>query len=94
MGKPKYLSAFERGMVVGARNTGLSPSIIATLLWCSRSTVSRVYKECSTTQRTSSQLDVLESTRVSIPVECFRHLVESMPQRIEAVLMAKGEATQ
>jgi hypothetical protein len=31
----------------------------------------------------------LESTWASIPVECFRHLVESVPQRIEAVLRAK-----
>ena len=38
--------------------------------------------------------EALESTWASIPVECFRHLVESMPQRIEAVLRAKGGATQ
>ena len=30
--------------------------------------------------------EALESTWASIPVECFQHLVESMPRRIEAVL--------
>ena len=43
MGKIKYLSAFERGMVVGARCTGLSVSRTVTLLGFSRSTVSRIY---------------------------------------------------
>jgi hypothetical protein len=38
--------------------------------------------------------EALESTWASIPVERFRHLVESMPRRIEAVLRAKGGATQ
>jgi hypothetical protein len=33
--------------------------------------------------------EALESTWASIFVECFRHLVESMPQQIEAVLRAK-----
>jgi hypothetical protein len=39
MGKTKYLSAFEQGMVVGARHTGLSVSRTATLLGFSRSIV-------------------------------------------------------
>jgi hypothetical protein len=55
----KDLSAFERGMVVGARHTSLSVSRTATLLGFSHSTVSRVYQEWSTTQRTSSQLDTI-----------------------------------
>ncbi len=55
MGKTKDLSAFERGMVVGARRAGLSVSRTATLLGFSCSTVSRVYQGWSTTQRTSSQ---------------------------------------
>ena len=38
--------------------------------------------------------EALESTWASIPVERFRHLVESMPQQIEAALRAKGDATQ
>jgi hypothetical protein len=56
MGKTKYLSAFEWGIVVDARHTGLSRT--ATLLSSSRSTVSCVYQKCSTTQRTSSQLEL------------------------------------
>uniref|UniRef100_A0A8K9UBV3 Transposase Tc1-like domain-containing protein n=1 Tax=Oncorhynchus mykiss TaxID=8022 RepID=A0A8K9UBV3_ONCMY len=38
MGKAKYLSAVEQGMVVGARRTGLSVSRTATLLCFSCST--------------------------------------------------------
>jgi hypothetical protein len=38
--------------------------------------------------------EALESTWASIPVELFRHHVESMPRRIVAVLRAKGGATQ
>ena len=34
--------------------------------------------------------EALVSTWASIPVECFPHLVQSMPCRIEAVLGAKG----
>ena len=54
--------------------------------------------EWSTTKRTSSQLDTtVGSVGVnmgSITVECFRHLVESRPRQIEAVLRAKGSITQ
>ena len=38
--------------------------------------------------------EALESTWTCIPVELFRHLVESMPQQTEDVLTAKGGATQ
>jgi hypothetical protein len=39
--------------------------------------------------------ETLESNWTRIPMECFRHLVESMPRQIEAVLRAKGgSATQ
>ncbi|MBN3278646.1 TCB1 transposase, partial [Polyodon spathula] len=55
MGKTKDLSAFERGMVVGARCVGLSVSRTPTLLGISRSAVSCVYQRWSTTQRTSNQ---------------------------------------
>ena len=57
MGKTKDVSAFERGMVVGAMPSSLSVSRTAILLLVSCSTVSCVYQEWSTTQRTSSQLD-------------------------------------
>jgi hypothetical protein len=49
MGKTKDVSAFELGMVLGAMRTGLSVSRTAMLLGFSRSTVSRVYQEWSTT---------------------------------------------
>ena len=51
----------------------------------------------ATTQRTSSQQELrkaLESTSANKPVECFRQHVESMLQRIEDVMSAKGGATQ
>ena len=52
----KTLRALEQGMVVGAKSNGLCVSRTATLLSFSSSTVSCVYQEWSTTQRTSSQL--------------------------------------
>jgi hypothetical protein len=61
--------AFEQGMV-DARRTSLSVSITATLLGFSSSTVSCVYQEWSTTQRTSSQLD---TTVGSIGVNMGQH---------------------
>ena len=39
------ICVFERGMIVGARRTGLSVSRTAMLLSFSRSTVSHVYEE-------------------------------------------------
>ncbi len=42
MGKKRDLSDFEHGMVVGARQAGLSISITADLLGFSRTTISRV----------------------------------------------------
>ncbi len=44
MGKKVDLSDFERGMVVGARRSGLSISKTADLLGFSRTTISRVYR--------------------------------------------------
>ena len=44
MGTTKDLSAFEWGMVVGARVVSLSVSRTETLLGFSRSTVSHVYQ--------------------------------------------------
>jgi hypothetical protein len=70
MGKTKYLSAFELGMVVGVRRSGLSVSRSATLLGFSHSTVTHVYQEWFTTQRTSSQLD---PTVGSIGVKMGQH---------------------
>jgi hypothetical protein len=56
MGRTIDLGAFEWGMVIDARRTGLSVSRTATLLGFLHSTVSHVYREWSTTKRTSSQL--------------------------------------
>ena len=63
MGNTKYLSAFEQGMVVGARRTG----------FCQELQRCWVFQEWSTTQRTSSQLNTtvgsIEVHMASIPVE-------------------------
>jgi hypothetical protein len=45
MGKTKDVSAFERGMVVGVRRTGMSVTRTATLLGFFMLTVSSVYQE-------------------------------------------------
>ena len=59
------IAVFEWGMVLGDRRTGLGVSRTATLLGFS--TVSFVYQEWSTTQRTSSQLHTtVGSIRVNI----------------------------
>ncbi len=55
MGKKLDLSDFERGMVVGARRAGLSISNTADLLGFSRTTISRVYRECSEKSQISSE---------------------------------------
>ncbi len=55
MGKKGDLSDFERGMVVGARRTGLSISKTADLLGFSHTTISRVYRERSEKEKISSE---------------------------------------
>ena len=55
MGKIKYLSAFEHG--IGRCQPHQFVSRTVTLLGFSGLTVSHVYEEWSTTQRTSSQFD-------------------------------------
>ncbi len=55
MGKKGDLSDFERGMVVGARQAGLSISKTADLLGLLRTTISRVYREWSKKEKLSSE---------------------------------------
>ncbi len=55
MGKKGDLSDFKRGMVVGARRTGLSISKTADLLGFSRTTISTVYREWSEKEKISSE---------------------------------------
>ncbi len=55
MGKKGDLSDFERGMVVGARQAGLSISKIADLLGFPRTNISRVYRKWCKKEKISSE---------------------------------------
>ncbi len=55
MEKKGDLSDFEHGMFVGTRRAGLSISKIADLLGFSRTTISRIYRECSEKEKISSE---------------------------------------
>ena len=85
-------------MVAGTRRTGLSVSRIATLLNFHTQQFPVCIKNGPPPKGHLANLtqlqEAMESTCAGIPVECFRHLVESIPRRIEAVLRAKWGATQ
>jgi hypothetical protein len=95
MGKTKYLSAFERCMVVGARRTGLIASIMPMQLGFSLN--SFPYQEWSTTKRISS---LINTTVGSIRVNMGQHPsgMLSIPCRVHAPANwscseGKGDAT-
>ena len=85
-GKTKYLSAFERGMVVGARRTGLSVkncNAAGFFTLNSFPCVSRMVhhpKDIQTSWHNCGE--ALESTWASIPVECFDTLLSSVHQPV------------
>jgi hypothetical protein len=96
MGKTDDLSAFERGMVCG-RCTGLCQELQR--CWVSLTQQFPIcIKHGPPPQRTSSQLDtIVGSIRVNMGQHICGtrwHLIDSMPWLIEAVLKAKGGATQ
>ena len=85
MGKTKYLSAFEWGMVVGARHTGLCQELQR--CWflhaqqfpvCIKNGPPPKGHPANLTQL----WEALESTWASIPVEHFRHFVEYLPDEV------------
>ena len=81
MGKTKDVSAYERGMVVDARRTALSQERHRCWVFHAQR-----FPGCIKTgppprghPANLTQLwETLESTWAGIPVECFRHLLESM----------------
>ena len=64
IGKKCDLSDFDRGMIVGARQGGLSISETAHLLGFSHTTVSRVCREWCEKQKTSSEQQFCRQKRV------------------------------
>jgi hypothetical protein len=80
MGKRKYLSAFERGMVVGARSIGLFQELQRCWVFHSFPVCIKNGPLPKGHPVNLTQLwEALESTWASIPVEHFQHLVESIP---------------
>jgi hypothetical protein len=89
MGKTKHLNAFEWGMVVlcrfVSRNCNAAEFFTQKFCVCIKNGPPPKGHPANLTQL----WEALESIWVIIPVERFRHLVESMPRRIVAVLRAK-----
>jgi hypothetical protein len=83
MGKTTGLSAFEQGMVGGARRTGLSVSRTINAAGFHTQQFTVCIKNGPPPKGHPANLtqlwEALESTWASIPVERFQHLVGSMP---------------
>jgi hypothetical protein len=84
--KEGFLSAFERGMAVGARRTGLCQELQHCWVFhaqqfpvCTKNGPPPKGHPAELTQL----WEVLKLTWASIPVERFQNLVESMHRRIE-----------
>ena len=78
MGKTKDLSAFERGMVVGARHTGLCQELQRCWVFQSQQfplCIKNFPPPKGHPANLTQLWEALESTWASIPVDCFRHLV-------------------
>ncbi|KAM9384244.1 uncharacterized protein KZ484_006111 [Pholidichthys leucotaenia] len=84
MGKSRDLSEFERGMIVGARKAGCSISQTAILLGFSRTSVSRVYREWSEKQKTSSERSSTGRKRL---------VDENGEKKLEGMMKANSQAT-
>jgi hypothetical protein len=88
----RYLSDFEQGMVEGAKCTGLCQELQHWQVFHAQQFPVCIKNEPPPKghQANLTQLwEALESTLASIPVECFWHFIETMPQQIEAVLRTK-----
>jgi hypothetical protein len=80
-------------MVVGARRTGLCQELQRCWVFHAQQFHVCIKNGPPTKgyQANLTQLwEALESTWASLPVECFRHLVESLPRRIEVRIQGKG----
>ena len=55
MGKQRDLTAFERGMIVGARRHGASISKTAEFVKCSRAAVVKVFKDWTVSRKSGSE---------------------------------------
>ncbi|KAF7646836.1 hypothetical protein LDENG_00181680 [Lucifuga dentata] len=84
MGKSPDISAFERGMIVGARRAGCSISETVSLFGLSKTTVSRVYREWCEKQKTSSHRWSCGRKRL---------VDEKGERRMERVVEANSQAT-
>ena len=81
MGKTKKRSAFERGIVVGARRTNLCQELQCWVFHAQQ--IPKCIKNGPPPKGHPANLtqlwETLESTCASIPMEHVRHFVESMP---------------